>query len=133
MQGLQEIFIDWTAEHHRCTGCGDIIFYLTRDFTMVMSDEQLADFDAERLPPNFNKDTLPDGECPDCKAEREADIPIDSIEDAKTWLGKGNIIAELHKDGIMSDAEFIEHVNFLRQQVHADRKKIRKIVDDIPF
>lgn len=63
---IQEIFIDWTAEHQRCTGCGDIIFYMTRDFIMVMSDAHLAEMNADKLPPDFDPDALPASECPEC-------------------------------------------------------------------
>ena len=126
---LQEVFIDWKAEHQRCDKCGEVILFLTRDFIMVLTDAQLKNFDADKLPPDFNANRLPTGTCPDCKT----DMPFETVAEAKAWLGEGNLIAELCDEGIMSVDEFIAHVNFLREQVREDRKMVNDIVDDIPF
>lgn len=60
------VYIDSTAEHQRCLGCDQIIFYLTNGTVMLTPDTLVSKIEAKRLPPNFNKDTLPDGACPDC-------------------------------------------------------------------
>ena len=64
---MPEIFILPTG-HKRCTGCGEIMLRMTDDHTVVCSDGFLDDIDSEKLPENFDPDTLPDGLCPDCEA-----------------------------------------------------------------
>ena len=129
----QEIFVDWTAEHQRCTSCGDIVLKMTQNFIMCMSDGQLAEMSADRLPPDFDVNTLPDGKCPDCEVAEETDIPFETVEEAKVWLGEGNIITELCDDAVMSKTDFIAHANFLRAQVREDRSTIRNIIDELPL
>ena len=63
---LHELFILPTG-HKRCTGCSEIILNLTDDHILVCSDGFLDEIDDDRLPKDFNPDTLPDGMCPDCE------------------------------------------------------------------
>ena len=66
MEQLHEIFILPTG-HKRCTGCGEIILNMTNDHTLVCADGFLSEIDDNRLPKDFNPDTLPNGLCPDCE------------------------------------------------------------------
>ena len=66
MEQLHEIFILPTG-HKRCAGCGEIILNMTDDHTLVCTDAFLSEIDDDRLPKDFNPDTLPVGLCPDCE------------------------------------------------------------------
>ena len=67
MHQLHELFILPTG-HKRCTGCSEIMLSLMDDHTLVCPDGFLSEIDDDRLPRDFNPDTLPDGLCPDCEA-----------------------------------------------------------------
>ena len=66
MEQLHEIFILPTG-HKRCTGCNEIMLNMTDDHTLVCADEFLSEISSEKLPEDFDPNTLPDGICPDCE------------------------------------------------------------------
>ncbi|MDE0013909.1 MAG: hypothetical protein OXU36_22400 [Candidatus Poribacteria bacterium] len=63
---MHEIFILPTG-HKRCTGCGEIMLNMTDDHILVCADGFLSEIDSDRLPADFNPDTLPNDICPDCE------------------------------------------------------------------
>ena len=64
---LKELFVNKNAEHFRCPDCDAVVFSLTQDYILVMTDAGVKEeIDEDNLPPDFDPGNLSLKQCPAC-------------------------------------------------------------------
>lgn len=61
--------INKNSEHFRCPDCDAVVFKLTQDYILVMTDEEVNEVDANELPDGFDLNNLLSQACHACNPE----------------------------------------------------------------